>query len=396
MCLVIAQKANADLRASSLTHGSFIVSIQKKEMITDEHLEVRPNNQQDSAEQFDLFNILWGAKIKIISITAIFIVAAVLYAVTAQKWWSTQAIVIPAQLNDYSEYRNQVKQYQAIFDVYQQDGTVLINKELNQLIKSENIFEHFINTFNSLDNRKSFLSKNEQFKNYIENNQITDESEKIIALSKWLDKISAIQASKEEDNIYRLTVQSTTKTGSYTLFSQYVDYVSILVFKDSFANLTTMTNAKKNELEQKLAIFEQQARNYLNVETQRTQMALEIAQAAQLSAPVENLTDKDFSIQLGAKALSAKAKILSKVNDLGIIDPSIQQIRAKLRLLNDIKINKDIKFNSFRYLNNPTIPLSKDKPKGVLIIMLGIVLGLISSCAIVLAQANISHRKVNN
>ncbi|OZS41537.1 Wzz/FepE/Etk N-terminal domain-containing protein, partial [Photobacterium sanguinicancri] len=119
------------------------MSIQKKEMITDEHLEVRPNNQQDSAEQFDLFNILWGAKIKIISITAIFIVAAVLYAVTAQKWWSTQAIVIPAQLNDYSEYRNQVKQYQAIFDVYQQDGTVLINKELNQLIKSENIFEHF-------------------------------------------------------------------------------------------------------------------------------------------------------------------------------------------------------------------------------------------------------------
>ncbi|OZS41304.1 LPS chain length-determining protein, partial [Photobacterium sanguinicancri] len=117
-----------------------------------------------------------------------------------------------------------------------------------------------------------------------------------------------------------MTVQSTTKTGSYTLFSQYVDYVSILVFKDSFANLTTMTNAKKNELEQKLAIFEQQARNYLNVETQRTQMALEIAQAAQLSAPVENLTDKDFSIQLGAKALSAKAKILSKVNDLGIID----------------------------------------------------------------------------
>lgn len=345
------------------------------------------NHKEDEIDLFELFNVLWLSKVKIIVISLLFAIAAIIYALTAQQWWSSKAVVIPAQLNDFSEYQFQVKQFQPVFDVYQQDGTILVNKELTPLIDNTKLFQQFINSFNSLANKKAFLLSSKQFQEYLSNNKISDKEAISRTLDTWFEKIKAIATDKKRNNVYTLSLQATTDESSFVLLNSYIAFVSAQVFKDNLSNLTAVTQAKENELKQMLTIFEAQASNYIDVEKQRSLLSLDIAKAAKLEQPIANITDnKLFDIQLGSNALQAKIKALDSIDNLGVIDPNIQQIKAKLSLLKATKINTNISFKTFRFLENVEMPLNRDKPKRALIIVLATLLGGVLGVAIVLIQ----------
>ncbi|WP_144414943.1 LPS O-antigen chain length determinant protein WzzB [Photobacterium swingsii] len=352
------------------------------------------NNKKDEIDLFELCNVLWLNKVKIIALSLLFAIAAIIYALTAQQWWSSKAVIIPAQLNDFSEYQFQVKQFQPVFDVYQQDGTILVNEELTPLIDNEKLFQQFINSFNSLANKKAFLLSSEQFQEYLTNNEISDEEAISRTLNAWFHKIKAIITDKKRRDVYTLSLQATTGESSFALLNSYIAFVSAQVFKDNLSNLTAVTQAKENELKQMLTIFEAQASNYIDVEKQRSLLSLDIAKAAKLEQPVTNITDnKLFDIQLGAKALQAKVKALDSIENLGVVDPNIQQVKAKLSLLKSTKVNSNISFKTFRFLENVEMPLNRDKPKRVLIVIFGTLLGGILAAVIVLIQHAISKHK---
>lgn len=352
------------------------------------------NHKEDEIDLFELFNVLWLSKVKIIAISLLFFVATTIYALTAQQWWSSKAVVIPAQLNDFSEYQFQVKQFQPVFDVYQQDGTILVNEELTPLIDNDKLFQQFINSFNSLAHKKAFLLSSEQFQEYLSFNKISDKEDISRTLDKWFEKIKAVATDKTQDDVYTLSLQATTNKSSFALLNSYIAFVSAQVFKDNISNLQAVTQAKENELKQMLTIFEAQAASYIGVEKQRSLLSLDIAKAANLEQPISNITDnKLFDIQLGSNALQAKVKALDSIDNLGVIDPNIQQIKAKLSLLKTTKINTDISFKTFRFLENVEMPLNRDKPKRAIIVILGTLLGGMLGVAIVLIQHAISKHK---
>ncbi|MDO6499512.1 LPS O-antigen chain length determinant protein WzzB [Photobacterium sanguinicancri] len=352
------------------------------------------NHKEDEIDLFELFNVLWLSKVKIIAISLLFAIAAIIYALTAQQWWSSKAVVIPAQLNDFSEYQFQVKQFQPVFDVYQQDGTILVNEELTPLIDNEKLFQQFINSFNSLANKKAFLLSSEQFQKYLAINQISDKEAISRTLDSWFEKIKAVVTDKKRSDVYTLSLQATTNESSFVLLNSYIAFVSAQVFKDNLSNLTAVTQAKENELKQMLTIFEAQASNYIDVEKQRSLLSLDIAKAAKLEQPIANITDnKLFDIQLGSNALKAKVKALDSIDNLGVVDPNIQQIQAKLSLLKATKINTEISFKTFRFLENVEMPLNRDKPKRGLIVVLGTLLGGMLGIAMVLIQHAIFKHK---
>ncbi|MGF1788269.1 Wzz/FepE/Etk N-terminal domain-containing protein [Photobacterium swingsii] len=345
------------------------------------------NRREDMIDLFEIFNALWLSKLKIIAISLLFTIAAIIYALTAQQWWSSKAVVIPAQLNDFSEYQFQVKQFQPVFDVYQQDGTILVNEELTPLIDNEKLFQQFINSFNSLANKKEFLLNNDAFQRYLVDNEIAGEEAVSRTLDAWFEKIKAVTADTRKNEIYTLSLQATTDKSSFVLLNSYIAFVSAQVFEDNLSNLRAVTQAKENELKQMLTIFEAQASNYIDVEKQRSLLSLGIAKAANLEQPLANITDnKLFDIQLGVNALQAKVKALNSIDNLGVIDPNIQQIKAKLSLLKATKINTDISFKTFRFLENVEMPLGRDKPKRALIVVLWTFIGTVLSVVIVLIQ----------
>ncbi|OAN13824.1 hypothetical protein A3K86_13130 [Photobacterium jeanii] len=352
------------------------------------------HRQDDEIDLFELFNVLWVNKVKIIAISIVFSLCAIVYSLTAQQWWTSKAIVIPPQISDYSAYQYQVRQFQPVFDIYQQDGTVLVSQDLEPLVDNDQLFKQFINSFNSLANKKAFLLSNDDFKSYLQQNKIAEPEAISRTLDSWFVKIKAVPSDKKRQDIYSISLQATTDKSSYEMLTSYIAFVSKQVFSDNMADLKAVTFAKENELKQMLTIFESQAESYIDVEKQRSKLSLEIAKAANLDQPIANISDnKLFDIQLGSSALEAKVKALDSINNLGVVDPNIQQIQAKLQLIRNTKIDVNIKFKTFRFLENVEMPMGRDKPKRALIVVLGTLLGGMLGVAWVLIQHAFSKRK---
>lgn len=204
----------------------------------------------------------------------------------------------------------------------------------------------------------------------------------------WFKKISA-EAEDKKDSLspYDLTFQSTTKQSSYQLLSDYLESIQAKERNDAFNNLQAIVDAKRNELIQQKAILESQAKARLAVEAERSRFALNIASAAGVEKPIQtNNGTEIFAIDLGSKALAAKVNALESVKNLSVIEPRLQQINAKLNMLETLKVDRNIEFKTFRFLENVEQPIARDQPKRALIVALGILLGGMLGVAMVLVR----------
>ncbi|WP_333918909.1 LPS O-antigen chain length determinant protein WzzB [Vibrio crassostreae] len=337
----------------------------------------------------ELFRALWGGKLIVILVTALFFVSSIGLAFLSQEWWSSNAKITEAQPQNLAAYQRQVKQFQPVFDIYQEDGTVLVSKELNRLVSSEVLFQRFVNAFNSTNNKKAFLDNSAEFKDSVFNSSAessTDETR--VLYSKWFDRVSASKVDRKDSRSpYIITFQTTAKESSFNLLTDYILATESKVHQDAFNNLHAVVSGKKNELIQQKQILENQAKNQLLVETERTKYAADIARAAGVESPIQTGNDNElFGIDLGLKGLEAKVHALESVKNLSVIEPRLQQINAKLDMLKSLDIDRTVDFQTFRYLENVEQPITRDKPKRALIVVLGTLFGGMLGFAVVLIR----------
>lgn len=349
-------------------------------------------SSDDEIDLRELFKELWDGKLTVILVTALFTASSIGFALLTQEWWSASAKVTEAQPQDVAAYQNQVKQFQPIFNIYQEDGTVLVSKELNRLVDSEILFQRFINAFNSANNKRTFLDDSTEFQELktsmvVGSSDITPDAHRAL-YADWFDRISAHKVDKKDRNSpYIISFQTTTKESSFNLLTAYVLAIEAKVYEDAFNNLRAVVNGKRNELIQQKRILESQATNKLLVETERTKYAVQIAKSAGVVQPVQIGNDKElFSIDLGAEGLRAKVQALESVKNLSVIEPRLQQVNAKLEMLSNLEIDRSVEFQTFRFLENVEQPITRDKPKRALIVALGTVLGGVFGVAIVLIR----------
>lgn len=351
-------------------------------------------HQNDEIDLKELFIALWNGKVTIIVTTVLFSVVAVAYALMAQQWWSSTAKIAEPQPQDMAAYRQQVKQFQPVFDIYQEDGTVLVSEELDDLVDPETLFRRAVDAYSSNNNKREFLNSSEEFQQYkselgILNTDTDDGKDSIRRLyADWFQKITAqAEDKKAELSPYNLSFQSTTKESSYSLLNEYLDDISQKEREGALNNLQAIVASKRNELVQQKKILESQAKNRLEVEAERAKYALDIAKAADVTTPIQSNNGSEiFSIDMGTKALSEKVKVLESIKNLSVIEPRLQQIDAKLDMLNNLHIDRNVKFQTFRFLENVEQPISRDKPKRALIVVLGTLLGGMLGIAIVLIR----------
>ncbi|MEZ9998865.1 LPS O-antigen chain length determinant protein WzzB [Vibrio lentus] len=340
----------------------------------------------------ELFKALWEGKLIIILVTALFTVSSVGLALSAQEWWSSDAKIAEAQPRNVAAYQQQVKQFQPVFNIYQDDGTVLVSSELDDLVGVEVLFKRFVNTFNSSNNKRAFLEQNTEFQKLklamIDNATNLTEDEARALYARWFERISASKVDKSDRNSpYIISFQAMTKERSFDLLTSYVSFTESKVREDAFSNLKAFIGSKHNELIQQKRILESQAKNRLLVETERTKFAMEIAQAAGVEKPTKTGNDKEiFGIELGSKGLNAKVKALESLKNLSVIEPRLLQVNAKLHMLNNLEVDRTVDFQTFRYLENVEQPITRDKPKRALIVVIGTLLGGMLGVAIVLIR----------
>ncbi|KJY89603.1 chain-length determining protein [Vibrio neptunius] len=349
-----------------------------------------PSHEVDLRE---LLQALWAGKPLIIATTLVFTVVAVLFAMTSQEWWSSKATISQPQAQDMAAYRQQVKQFQPVFDIYQDDGTVLVSQELDNLTDTKVLFNRFVDAFNSSSNKRLFLDSSEAFQEFkqqtsssLSDEQLTEARRAIY--SGWFSRISAkAENPKNELTPYDISFQSTTSESSYLLLINYIKTIKVKAHQDALNNLEAMVSAKKDELIQQKRILETQAKNRLLVEADKARYALSIAKAAGVASPIQtNGSQELFGIDMGSKALAAKIEALNSVKNLSVVEPRLQQINAKLQMLNTLKVDRSVDFQTFRFLDNVEQPITRDKPKRALIVILGALLGGICGIAVVLIR----------
>ncbi|WP_135385111.1 LPS O-antigen chain length determinant protein WzzB [Vibrio tasmaniensis] len=348
-----------------------------------------PNDEIDLRQ---LFKALWDGKLLIILVTALFTSSAIGFSLLAQEWWSSEAEITKAELQDRIMYQQQVKQFQPAFSIYQANGSTTGSEELDYLVDSQVIFQRFVDLFNSSNNKLDFLDQSAEFKDIKESHfsnvsEITEDVERKFYIA-WLERISASLADKKDkDAPYTLTFQSITKESSFDLLRSYIAFTEVQVRDNAFDHLEALVFGELNELLQQKTVLESKAKNRLLAEIDRAQSALKIAKAAGVDTPLLSGNARDFyAIELGSKALQEKIKILESVKNLTVLEPRLQQITAQLDMLDNIEIDRTVDFQAFRYLSNVEQPTTRDKPKRALIVVLGTLLGGMLGVAIVLIR----------
>ncbi|MEZ9566571.1 LPS O-antigen chain length determinant protein WzzB [Vibrio artabrorum] len=348
-------------------------------------------SSNDEIDLRELFKALWDGKLIIILLTALFTASSVGFALFAQEWWSSSAKVTKPQSQNFAAFQQQVKQFQPVFNTYQEDGTVLVNRELDSLINPEVMFQDFVSAFNSTNNKRDFFDSNSEFQKLKNSSVVGSDmtADDVRALyGQWFSRISASKVDKKGSNTaYTLNFQTMTKESSFNWLTAYISEIEAKVHQDTFNNLRVMVDSKRNELMQQKKILEIQARHQLLNETERSQYAMRIAQAAGIDKPIYTGNHKElFGIDLGSKGLQEKVKTLKSIENLTVIEPRLQQINAKLDILNSLKIDRTVEFQPFRYLSDVEQPITRDKPKRALIVVLGTLLGGMLGVAIVLIR----------
>ncbi|ELW1717327.1 TPA: Wzz/FepE/Etk N-terminal domain-containing protein [Vibrio cholerae] len=345
----------------------------------------------DEIDLKELFSALWQGKWLIIMTTLLFSVAAIGYALTSQEWWSAKATVSQPQLQGIASYQQAVKRYQPLFDVYQEDGSIIVSEALDLLIDPDVIFKRFIQEFNANGTKRRFMQTNPTFLTLqelmMEQNNDPEVMQKLY--EEWFERIQASAVDKKANDIFTLSFQSVDKASSLTLLNDYIQFVNQIINQQFNANFISILTAKYGELAQQEKNLLQQAQLRLHVELERTQYALNIAEAADIKQPVQNLGEQElFAINIGSRALKAKVDALKSIKDLTVFEPRLAILQSKLSQFDLETLSAEAKWSvsGFYYLDQPEQPLTRDKPKRALIVVLGALLGGMLGVAIVLVR----------
>ncbi|EJL6339784.1 LPS O-antigen chain length determinant protein WzzB [Vibrio cholerae] len=345
----------------------------------------------DEIDLKELFSALWKGKWLIIMTILLFSVFAIGYALIAQEWWTAKATVSKPQLQNITAYQQAVKRYQPLFDVYQEDGTIIVSNALDSLIDPKLIFQHFIQTFNANGTKRRFMQTNPTFLTLQKQMQDqTNEPEVMQTLyEEWFERIQASAVDKNANEIFTLSFQSVDKASSLNLLNEYVQFVNQTLNQQLNDDLLSTLATKYGELTQQEKNLLQQAQLRLQVELERTQYALSIAETADIKQPVQNLGEQEiFAINIGSRALKAKVDALKSIKDLSVFEPRLAILQSKLSQFDLETLSAEPKWsvNGFYYLDQPEQPLTQDKPKRALIVVLGCLLGGIMGVVIVLVM----------
>ncbi|ELH8888568.1 LPS chain length-determining protein [Vibrio cholerae] len=345
----------------------------------------------DEIDLKELFAALWQGKWLIIMTTLFCSVITIGYALTAQEWWSAKATVSQPQLQNITAYQQAVKRYQPLFDVYQEDGTIIVSNALDSLIDPKLIFQRFIQTFNANGSKRRFMQTNPTFLALQKQMfaQANDPEVMQTLYEGWFERIQASAVDKNANEIFTLSFQSVDKASSLTLLNEYVQFVNQTLNQQLNDDLLSTLASKYVELTQQEKNLLQQAQLRLQVELERAQYALSIAEAADIKQPVQNLGEQEiFAINIGSRALNAKVDALKSIKDLSVFEPRLAILQSKLSQFDLETLSAEAKWsvNGFYYLDQPEQPLTRDKPKRALIVVLCTLVGGMLGVVMVLVR----------
>ncbi|NEX80891.1 LPS O-antigen chain length determinant protein WzzB [Aeromonas rivipollensis] len=334
--------------------------------------------QASSGDEIDLRElilVLWHQKILILLVAGVFAAAGIAYALTAPQVWVSEAEIKSPTLKEVESLELNINQ--------------LINAQVPATaftaFDKKALYGDFVNNFNSFNNKRHFLLESGYLDTGAVQAEATDPKSKRLLLKAMAEGISAKALDKQSENI-TLSFAAATAGEAKSRLEQYIAFIQQQESAAKGKELNTIWQNRIKTLQTQYESARADTLKQLQDDILRTEYSLRITQAAGLEAPVQNLQDQgSLPIDLGARALTEKLKILKEIKNPEFMNPGIGALRLQLSSLQAIKLEA-LPFQSFTYLASPSEPLSRDKPKRPLVVVLATLLGGMLGVGIVLVR----------
>ena len=368
-------------------------------------------NETDEVDLIELIRTLWKKKLWIILSAFICTTIAAGYAFTAKEQWTSTAVIVAPRSTELGKLLSVRAEYARIIGDNDFSTGGLSNSLYGQ-------FKHFLL---SNDLKREFLSQSSLIKNYTKD-MTEEQREDYIenAISKYL-VVHEVDPKKKDltelDKIgLKITFSAETPKLAQAVLLDYVNFVNQFVlnqinkeFKLGFNLRLDALKFTKNQIEESLTEAK-------TVQVENLEKALNIAKKAgirdfskgnsnNLSVPEymlgegrlnisdSKLADGTYLFMLGEKYLQAQLDIAKNTKIVYPVDYySTERQLTKLTKL-EPSLDNIGEVKSYYYLSSPDYPMIKDKPKKLLILVIGFLIGLILSSFIILLSSLIQSTK---
>ncbi len=360
--------------------------------------------QDDEIDLRELLAKLWKNKTLILTITAIFSIMGAIYALLAHQVWSAKAIVVEPLPSQLEQLHLRLEKLEALLDISTNilnttnslrttnnlkstDDEFIVNNQdkFFASFSEKQLYVDFIQSFNSFDNKSQFLRTN----GYVQQDGKMDAS----TLQRTLEKIAKNISAKQKKNEEFTTLSFSADNGKEAekLLNEYLHFIlnKELVAKNRV--LDREIASKTNMFDLVFQVKKKEALKRLQEDIARTEYALRISQTAGIETPINLNNNGIFAIDFGAKALNEKLKILKEIKKPELFDPGLANVRLQLDSLRAMPQEK-VSFVPYHFLQSPSEPLNRDKPKRALVVVLATFAGLMMGVVVALIRASFFQR----
>lgn len=319
----------------------------------------------------ELLLLLWKKKFRILLATLIFGIIGVLYAMFTPEQWTAYATIYQPKQRDTLELDRL--------------RTALNLQGLRGTKNNNDVYNEFLLEFKSYNNISHYLQATSQFKAYVAKGDLNERQQQLLlrTWSAWME--IAPEDKKGEQPGIHLSFSFFNKEEALSMLTGYIDYIVRLQSQELRDILENNRQSQINALNLEIKLKTEDAQRNLAREIEGIEYSISIAKAAGVSKPLENFNYGDrFPITLGQDALARKLNILKSLK-IEEYAPDIMALNVQLARLKDIDLG-NLALSPFTYLDTPSEPLSRDKPKRPLIVILATLLGGMLGVALVLLQ----------
>lgn len=328
------------------------------------HYNGNPSQYLQRVDFVDLVNQLWKGRKTILIAVFIAILLSIGYIFLAKQKWVSTAILTQPDVGQITGYTNALN--------------VMYGSNAPQV---NDVQKNFVERFSS-----AFSALSESLENIDEPEKLTIEP-----------------AVKNQSLPLKVTYTGPNAEFAQKMLAQYIQQVDENVAKELEVDLASSIKSKIHDLQQLLVNQEKVVVEQKDLRVAQINQALTVAEQANIKKPQVQQADQvsqDTMFMLGSDALSSMMKNEAS-RPLPFNDNYYQTRRALLdvsNLLSDNKVEsiKADQLHSYRYVMKPTLPLRRDSPKRILVLILGVILGGIIGSGIVLGRNAFKISKMSN
>lgn len=341
-----------------------------------------PTVNSREIDLLELLSILFTARKWIVTIILLFALIGFLVSFLLPQNWTSKAIITPAEETQLNSLRQAMVTLQVL--------------DVGVQVTNQDIFALFIKKFQSESLLEEYL-KNTQYVTAQLGLTGADQNELHRVVVNISERMKALaDATKAPYTSWTLSFTASSADDAQNILKGYISFISRIIEKETMENIRNQITLQTKIVGQQLELDRVRLTNAHNIKIQRLNYSLEVANAAGIKRPIYSTgesvkDDPDYSVALGSDGIAQKLRIEKNLKDISELNADVQNLEYYLGLLKKISVD-DVKFELFRYQLEPSLPVKKDGPDKVMIVLLASLLGILYACGSVLFREALQDR----